>query len=487
LSAFADRIRGIVALSGVTPGSGVAQGFSPADDAGLKACATRDTASTTGEIDAILGGAWRESDGCRCFVVDRRWDPSALHGRERIGALAEQLEQAAGEAPLFTGGAPARPPFVFFDLETTGLSGGAGTVAFLVGCAWFDGDGSFVTRQFLLTRHADERMLLEAVAAELVRAGALVSFNGKSFDAPLLEGRYLYHRLSWVGGGVPHVDVLHPARRFWKSAVARPSPLDGARGRQGRDRRAESPAPLAESPALQGEGCSLQALERQIVGARRVGDVPGAEIPGRYFQFVRSGDARPLEAVLEHNRLDLLTLAALTARLLHMTRTGPDTISDPREALALGYVYARAHRQAEGALGPSKGGGLGGLDERARASYRHAIDRCHSPHGAYDPIRIDALRALALACRRARRHEEAASWWRELVETRGCPASIAREASDALAIHHEHRRRDLASARAFALQSLETGAGLGWTHAARYRLTRIERKMSEAESLKFEV
>jgi hypothetical protein len=464
LSALADRIRGIVAPSGVARTGGAAP------------CPSE-------QLEQILGGAWRESDVRRCFVVDRRWDPSALHGRERIGALAEQIEQAAGDAPLFTGGALARPPFVFFDLETTGLSGGAGTLAFLVGCGWFDDDGSFVTRQFLLARHADERMLLEAVAEELGRAGALVSFNGKSFDAPLLEGRYLYHRLPWIGGSVPHVDVLHPARRFWKPAVARSFPLDGALGRQGRDRRVESPASLAESPAPQGEGCSLQALERQIVGARRVGDVPGAEIPGRYFQFVRSGDARPLEAVLEHNRLDLLTLAALTARLLHMTRTGPEAISDPREALALGHVYARAHRQTQGDLSPSKDGGL---DERALASYRRAIDRCRSPHGAYDPIRIDALRALALACRRARRHEEAASWWRELMEMRGCPDPIAREATEALAIHHEHRRRDLAAAKAFALRSLETGTDPGWTSATRYRLARLERKLA-TESLKFEV
>ena len=353
------------------------------------------------------------------------------------------MDRAAGEAPLFTGGAPARPPFVFFDLETTGLSGGAGTLAFLVGCAWFEGDGSFVTRQFLLVRHADERMLLAAVAAELARAGALVSFNGKSFDAPLLEGRYLFHRLAWAGGRLPHIDVLHPARRFWKPRVARPAP--------------------------QGEGCSLQALERQIVGARRDGDVPGFEIPGRYFQFVRSGDAAPLEAVLEHNRLDLLTLAALAARLLHMTQSGPDAMSDPREALALGCVYAR-----------------GGLEARARASYRRAIDRCRSPRGAYDPIRIDALRALALACRRERRHEEAASCWRELVEMRGCPPPILCEATEALAIHHEHRARDLTAAKTFVLRGLETGNGVGWANAARYRLARLDRKIA-GQPLKFEV
>ena len=374
-----------------------------------------------------------------------------MHGRERIGALADRLDGAAGEAPLFTGGAPGRPPFVFFDLETTGLSGGAGTLAFLVGCGWFEDDGAFVTRQFLLARHADERALLAAVAVEFVRAGALVSFNGKSFDAPLLEGRYLFHRLAWRGRELPHVDVLHPARRFWAPRAGSAARLAGSLVAQ------------AFRPAS--EGCSLQALEQRLVGLRRKGDVPGFEIPSRYFQFVRSGDAGPLEAVFEHNRLDLLTLAALTARLMHMARTGPDVITDPREALALGQVYGRA-----------------GLGARARESYRRAIDRCRSPRGAYDPIRIDALRALAIACRRERRHDEAAGCWIELAAVRGCPPAIAREATEALAIHHEHRVRDLATAKAFALRNLEEGVG---ADAARYRIARLDRKL-EVRSLKLE-
>src|SRR6185369_9278367 len=101
-----------------------------------------------------------------------------------------------------------------------------------------------------------------------------------------------------------------------------------------------------------------------------------------------------------------------------------------REALALGHVYERAHRQAQGIQSPSMDGGL---EERARASFRRAIERCRSPRGAYDPIRIDALRALAVACRRARQHEQAARLWSELVETRGCPPPIVREATEALA------------------------------------------------------
>jgi uncharacterized protein len=372
---------------------------------------------------ACLGGQW--DDGS--FLVERRFEPDAVYGRETVGALWTRLAAAEDEAPLVAGGQPARPPFLFFDLETTGLSGGAGTYAFLVGCASFDDDGAFVTRQFLLTRVADEKPLLAAVAGELARAGALVSFNGKSFDAPVLETRYLYHRLPWAGDRLPHVDVLHPARRFWRDEQEMAS-------------------------------CSLVSLERQILGARRIGDVPGIEIPARYFQFVRSGDARPLAAVLEHNRLDLLSLAGLTARLLHLVRRGPDAAKDAREALALGRVYARA-----------------GLDARAREAFQQAVDRA-SANGA---IRIDSLRSLALAWRRARQHEQAASCWRALLAAPACPRTVAREAADALAIHHEHRLRDLPSAKLFALRSLEWGVRPASNAAVQHRLARIQRKIEQ--------
>ena len=209
-----------------------------------------------------------------------------------------------------------------------------------------------------------------------------------------------------------------------------------------------------------------------MLGARRIGDVPGFEIPARYFQFVRSGDARPLGGVLEHNRLDLLSLAGLTARLLHLVRSGPDHARDPGEALALGQVYARA-----------------GLDGRAREAFEQAadgsIDRAASSDcgasidctASIAAIRIAALRALALSWRRARQYDQAAGCWRRLLDMPVCPRQIAREATEALAIHHEHRVRDLTAAKAFALQSLETGMPSAWNDAVRHRLARIDRKI----------
>ncbi len=384
-------------------------------------------------VEETLGGEWRSTDVRRSFVVVRRYAPEAPYGRHRVGDFFGSLQRSVDAARLMNGAA-APLPFVFFDLETTGLSGGAGTYAFLVGCARFAADGGFVTEQHLMLDHAGERTMLQAVAADLASAGALVTFNGKSFDAPLVETRYAFHRSDSPCALLPHLDMLHPARRFWAATAH--------------------------------EGCSLGTLETSILGARRVGDVPGSEIPARYFHFVRTGDAGPLSAVLEHNRLDLLSLAGLTARLLSTIEDGPSAARDAHEAFALGRIYERA--------------GFAGRAEQA-------FERAAAAPGATAALRVvraEALRALALEARRCRRYSQAAERWQQLVDLPGCPPGLSREASHALAIHHEHRLRDLESARLFALKSLEPNRKNAWGDAVRHRLARIERKMvSERRSL----
>ena len=434
MSGLADRVRGIVGSSSPAPLGPTDAPVPPGQPRQSHPHPpTRADPTDPRDIVNVLGGTWCHSDHRAdddhgaCFVVERRVDPSSSYGHARVGDFAACLAAAAAEASIVAGGA-ARPPFTCVDLETTGLSGGAGTHAFLIGCGRFDEGGGFVTRQYVMTRYADERPMLATVAAELTHTGALVSFNGKSFDAPVLETRYLFHRLEWAAGGLPHLDVLHPARRFWGTATT---------------------------------SCSLVALEQQVLGAWRQGDVPGFEIPARYFQFVRSGDARPLVAVLEHNRLDLLSLAGLAARLLYLVGAGAKAARDAREALALGAVYGRA-----------------GLDARARDAY----ERAAAPGGAsIAEISVAALRALAILSRRARRYHEAAACWHRLLAVDGCPPHAAREATQALAIHHEHRLRDFAAAKTFALKGLERGQQPAWTDAVRHRLARIDRKMAGAE------
>jgi hypothetical protein len=356
-------------------------------------------------------------------VVEHRSDGGGVHGTSCVGDLAAAFQRVAPQAAVLQPGAAFAPPFVFFDLETTGFNGGAGTYAFLFGCGWFDPGGGFSTRQYLLASPTGERHMLEMIACELSRAGVLVSFNGRSFDAPLLETRYLFHRLEWAAAQLPHLDVLHPARRFWGAT-----------------------------------DCSLASLERQVLGAPRAEDVAGFEIPARYFEFVRSGDARPLAIVLEHNRRDLLSLAGLTVRLLRLTEAGPTEARDGREALALGRLYSEA-----------------GLVDRARKSFTRALEM--AANSGDEGLHVTALRALARCERGWRRHVEAAACWRQLLESPGCPSHIAREAAEALAIHHEHRVRDLRAARDFALRSQADDASPSLRAAGRYRLARIERKM----------
>jgi len=436
-----DRLRGIVRPLG-NGSSPVLPGTTAAEEPTVGPSAVL----TAGALEQALGGAWRTGSGARSFVVTRRFEADVPYGRASVGDLSARMTASHEGASLLCVGVP-RVPFVFFDLETTGLSGGAGTHAFLVGCGWFDDDGAFVTEQHLMTDYASERGMLTLVAADLARAGALVTFNGKSFDAPVIETRYLFHRLTSPCLELPHVDVLHPARRFWGG-----------------------------QPDL---GCSLVALERQLLGVSRIGDVPGFEIPARYFQFIRSGDAQPLVDVFEHNRLDLLSLAALTARLMSLVVAGADAAEDEREALALGRTYEKAGDLVRANAAYERTIALADVAMARGRSGRSAVEWVWTPQG----IRIEALRALAVSARRARRFNEAANWWRQVLKERGCPVHVAREATEALAIHHEHRDRDLAAAKMFALKSLEAGPEAAWGDAVRHRLARIERKMVSERAL----
>ncbi len=420
-----------------------------------------------GTLEQTLGGEWRQQGADRCFVVERRTPPDATFGGVLVAEMAGVLTCAAAHAPLLTPAAPASPPFLFFDIETTGLSGGAGTCAFLVGCAWFGDDRAFHTRQYVLTNHRDERPMLESVAGELARAGTLVTFNGKSFDAPVLEMRYMFHRLQWPGTRLPHLDVLHPARLFWgTSARLRMDMTDAAREASSDRRRLGGGGHPDVAAEWTPRSCSLLALEQQILGANRAGDVPGFEIPARYFQFLRNGDARPLGVVFEHNRLDLLSLAGLTTRLLQLVQDGPGKARDAHEALALGRVYQR-----------------GGLEDRAVEAFERTMAMSGSlQESLAAPIRVDALRSLACAARRARRHHDAAACWRQLLEVPLCPRNMARQALEALAIHHEHRVRDFGAARTFALGSLNAAHRTSASARARHRLARLERKLSGVQS-----
>lgn len=165
---------------------------------------------------------------------------------------------------------------LYLDTETTGLSGGTGTVAFLVGLAFFR-DRRLVVEQLLVRRLGEEAPMLARVRSHVDACGLLVTYNGKAFDMPLLRTRFVMNRLPPLPDRL-HLDLLHVARRIHK---ARRVP------------------------------CKLTTLERTVLGFEREGDVPSGEVSAVYLHFLRTGDARALLGVVEHNLLDVVTMAAL--------------------------------------------------------------------------------------------------------------------------------------------------------------------------------
>ncbi len=415
--------------------------------------------------------SWSAPGGCA--IIERHYDLDFWHGRLPVRDYADILERGRGSIGVLgareQAPAPSRrragldfedepvpqeatrvdePPaegrLLFFDLETTGLSGGAGTVAFLAGCGHFDIDG-FHTKQFFLSGYEAEHDLLVSLGELLKGYAGLVTFNGRTFDVPLIETRYLFHRMESPFEGVPHFDMLFPARRLWRRRNSRFGERDGW-----------------SSDAADRDSCRLGALEEAILGVTREGDVPGSEIPSRYFHYLRTGDGSGLEAVFEHNRLDVLSLAAITAVAARLVAQGPDEAPTPHTALALGQVFERAGRCDHAVQCYGRAAGIG--------------DAPWDPRSIEVGLRAEALRRLALVHRRQHQYADAAEAWNRLVELDATHAYRA-EAIRALAIHHEHRARDLESARKYAEQALDGECDPGEADAIRHRLSRLDRKL----------
>lgn len=327
---------------------------------------------------------------------------------------------------------------VFLDTETTGLAGGSGTYAFLVGLGFFEQD-EFVVRQYFLRDYGEEEAMLDALSVDLNRLKVLVTFNGKSFDWPLLETRYRMARRHLPLAGAPHLDLLHPARRIWKERLLR---------------------------------CNLTSLEAEVLGVLREGDVPGFEIPSRYFDYLRSGSGEPLRAVIEHNRLDIISLAALGGWMGRIVQD-PFSPTDDGELLCGDDLFGL------GRLYESRG-----LLEDAILCYEAASSR-----GLRAASERMVQRYLSGAYKRRREHSQALAVWEEMVRT---DPDLTLYPWLEMAKYHEHVSRDLQQAYALALRALAVaerrrnlmGAGSKavreWQEV-RHRLGRLERKLGACQ------
>ena len=222
--------------------------------------------------------------------------PRAEKQLARTGGLLRYVHREAADGRLFhldpdglrrigwTGGRFDIRRCIFLDTETTGLSGGVGTVAFLVGVGFVEGE-EFVVEQFLMRDYPDEVELIDALARRMAGFDCVCSFNGRNFDMPLLGTRFAMCRMRERWREWEQIDLLYPARRTWKLRLG---------------------------------SCRLGRLEEYILGRPRSGDIPGSEVPQRYFDFLRTGDMGLLEDVVAHNRQDILTLGTLLAHLCEL-------------------------------------------------------------------------------------------------------------------------------------------------------------------------
>ena len=202
-----------------------------------------------------------------------------------------------------------REDICFLDTETTGLSRGAGTVAFLVGVGFFDGE-SFTVRQYLMRDYDEEIFVLSHVAEDMKNCRLLCTFNGAAFDLPLLEARFTMQRMRALYAQRPHIDLLPASRRVWKLRLKK---------------------------------CNLSSLEEAVLGFQRKDDLPGALVPERYFSFLKTGDFSLLEDVLTHNGQDIVSLAHILDRLLRLHEM-PLLAGTPEDLYSLGRVYEQRGR-----------------------------------------------------------------------------------------------------------------------------------------------
>jgi uncharacterized protein YprB with RNaseH-like and TPR domain len=353
-------------------------------------------------LEELTEGELHETPLGNSYIVRKLHTHDHTHGD---GILQQWLTQSLAGAAVFTkdrrlaGIDPRR--CLFLDTETTGLSGSTGTLVFLVGIGFFTDDG-FEVRQYFMRNPGEEPAMLHALRDLLEGHEAFVTFNGRSFDIPLLAMRYTLNRNPLRSDRWPNLDLLHPARRLWK-------------------RRLES--------------CRLTSLETSILGVRRTGqDVPGYLIPQLYFDYVRSGDARQMLRVMYHNLNDVLSMVTLASHLCSIF-TYPEADTMPQDdLLSLGRWYDSLT-----------------LLDLAETTYRAALKVAQR-----DRDRIQVLECLALLLKKQDRRVEAESLWQSLAELQPYDPAPRLE----LAKYHEWTTGDIPQAKRWtesALQAITSG------------------------------
>ncbi len=318
-------------------------------------------------LDSLLpGGRVEETAVGACYVFDHVYPLSYQHGDDRLADLLGFLPETA--VPYEKDARLQNlnfKDFLFLDTETTGLAG-AGTLAFMVGVAFFEQrrvEGQvFVVRQYFLRDHGDEAAMLTLLDELFADKTALVTFNGRSFDVPLLDGRYLMNRMLSPFAEVPHLDLLSPSRRLWRNRLG---------------------------------SCALGDLEPNLLGVQRTHeDVPGFLIPSLYHNYLRTGNPQELVRVFYHNRIDMLSMVTLATRIMRQ-------LAQPTDADEALDLFSLGKWQAD--LGM-----IGDAEQHLRLAVQGdlALDDFHK-----------ALHRLGLLLKQNGRRAEAVPLWKQIAST----------------------------------------------------------------------
>jgi uncharacterized protein YprB with RNaseH-like and TPR domain len=355
-----------------------------------------------------------------------RYDLSHTQGNASIGALLDLPVGTAAKAE----GKPEMAGFdfrkaAFIDTETSGLAGGTGTIVFLTGVGVFE-DDQYVVRQYFARNPAEEVAYLQQLAEQLQQAQGLVSFNGKSFDLPLLRSRFILAGIA-PPRTMPHLDLLHPARRLWRDRLG---------------------------------ACNFGNLETNILAHHRTGqDIPSWMIPNLWFRFAKGeNNVDDMAGVLYHNQEDIVSMAPL-AHVLLATFAGV-IAPHPHDVLSLAKSHART-----------------GSYPQAEAAFRQALDGPLS-----STQRFEAMTGLAALLKRQGQRDKAVIWWQAEIELN--PTANVDPYVE-LAKYHEWETGDLDAARVWTQEAI----ALARTWRADYRrsqtlaelehrLGRVQRKLA---------
>lgn len=431
-----DEISSLLRRLGVTRGARhIRPAAAPVGGGQQLHSARDDLYGTPPPLEHLLpGGRVVEAEDGACFVVDRVYPIQHRHGDDTLADLLTADPTAATPYGLDSriAGNDFRD-FLFLDTETTGLAG-AGTLAFMVGVAFFEphttiADGQteegdvLVVRQYFLRDHGDEPEMLHQLDDMMADKAGLITFNGKSFDVPLLDSRYLMNRRRGRLLEMPHIDLLAPARRLFRSRLG---------------------------------SCALGSLEQNLLGLRRTqDDVPGWMIPSLYLDYLRSGDARRLTGIFYHNEMDMLSMVTLASRIFRQLATS--RCDHPIDQLSLGRWQADL-----------------GLDDLAENTLRSALEDDLSMEAYHQ-----ALYRLGMLYKQSDRRSEAAVVWQQIASTATDDVSAHIE----LAKYYEWYEDDLPAAIQWTRQAISLVERWPLTPRARldhadlhHRLERLERK-----------